>query len=208
MGRRAWMLATLLATLLAGCCWPAKSGALTPPTADTETVEVVVAAREIPVGHALEVGDLALVPMPLSLVPEWSFLALEHVVGRVPVNPLAEHELVRASFLADLENRALGLGVVLPGQMRALYPPPPAWTPDGGTYVDLLWNPDGKGPCLASQALFVLLPAEREGGKAGHSLLVTDEEVVDVLPVAHHPSYRVVRRHDDDIDWVEGLACP
>jgi Flp pilus assembly protein CpaB len=64
------------------------------------TATVVVAARDVEAGHALEVDDLALAPVPLPEPPA----ALDDVsraIGKVTVTPLLAGETVTATRLAE-----------------------------------------------------------------------------------------------------------
>jgi Flp pilus assembly protein CpaB len=87
----------------AGWRWRREQEPMLRPTARFPTVMVIVASKEMPVGHFIEEHDLYAVQIPPELLPEGVFLSPEHVVGRNICERILQNELVRAARLYDPE---------------------------------------------------------------------------------------------------------
>ena len=82
-------------------------------------VHVVVAAVPLKVGQPLAATDLALLDWPEGKQPQGSFSRAEDCVGRVPLVPVAQGDVVLAQVLAKPQAGA-GLSVTIPAGMRAV----------------------------------------------------------------------------------------
>lgn len=83
------------------------------------TGSVVVAAKDLGMAAKIEVGDVRLVEMPTSDLPEGTFDDLTKVVGRGVITPLGKNEIVLASKLAG-PGAGAGLPAIIPENMRAV----------------------------------------------------------------------------------------
>ena len=83
------------------------------------TFQVVVAARELPVGHLLGQEDLRMVQWPGEAVPEGYASAIPDVIGRGLIGPLRTNEPVLSSKLAD-RGAGGGLPILIPEGMRGV----------------------------------------------------------------------------------------
>lgn len=84
-----------------------------------ETTPVVVAARNVGLGHVLGEDDLRVVEWPAGAVPEGYVGAANELVGRTLIDELRTHEPVLDTKLADAAAGA-GLPPLIPEGMRAL----------------------------------------------------------------------------------------
>jgi pilus assembly protein CpaB len=82
------------------------------------TGQVVVAAKDVSPGTALNSGVLRLVSWPKELIPQKAAVSLREVEGRVVTIPLIQGEPVLISKLAP-EGTAAGLGALLEENQRA-----------------------------------------------------------------------------------------
>ena len=64
-----------------------------------DAVMVIVAARELPPGTRIGVGDLYAVQIAPSYLPEGVYLSPEHVVGRRTTSRVLANEMVRVERL-------------------------------------------------------------------------------------------------------------
>jgi pilus assembly protein CpaB len=87
-------------------------------TGADETVPVVLAARDLQLGHVLEDGDLRVVEWPASAVPTGFASAKEEVVGQSLITDVQVNEGILFTKLAETGLRGLIL-LIEPG-MRAL----------------------------------------------------------------------------------------
>jgi pilus assembly protein CpaB len=94
----------------------AQRGGAAPPI---KTVQVVVAAGPVSVGHRLTAADLALLDWPTGKQPEGSLARVEDAVGRAAMTSLVTGELVLDQELAQRE-AGEGLPVTIPAGMRAV----------------------------------------------------------------------------------------
>jgi pilus assembly protein CpaB len=116
MGRlfnRAMLLALLLAVAGGGATYAALSGSGGAP-APAKTGQVLVAARDLPVGVALTEADLRLKSMPASGIPATALRRVEDATGKYAAFPLVAGETVLA---AKVSADAPG------GSLAALIPP-------------------------------------------------------------------------------------
>ena len=131
-----------------------------------DTVMVIVAARDLYQGVTVNEEDLYAVAIPPKYLPPDTFLAPEHVMGRVPRERILANEFIRAERLADPDN-GQGVHALIPRGFRAIS----VEVSDGealagflqpGNYVDVLntLEPEEEGgePITNTllQAIFVL----------------------------------------------------
>jgi pilus assembly protein CpaB len=83
-----------------------------------ETVPVVLAARDLPLGSVLEDADLRVVDWPAGVVPAGFAGSKEELVGRSLVAEVQTNEAILATKLAELGLR--GIIPLIPPGMRAL----------------------------------------------------------------------------------------
>jgi pilus assembly protein CpaB len=91
----------------------------TPQTAETPTVDVVVAATDLQLGAELKVDDLRIVKFPQGQAPEGVFSNPADLTGRGVVSPLVRNEPILPAKLAAKEAGA-GLPPIIPAGQRAL----------------------------------------------------------------------------------------
>jgi pilus assembly protein CpaB len=91
--------------------------AVTPPAARKATV--VLAVRDLPVGHPVRAEDVRTVEWPGDLVPAGYFAQPSDVVGRGLIAGVRANEPMLASKLAEPGSGA-GLPIVIPEGMRAM----------------------------------------------------------------------------------------
>jgi pilus assembly protein CpaB len=117
---------------------------------ERRSIQVAVAARDLPPGRVVDREDVVLVRWPADAVPSGYATSLDHVVGRGLITPVRTYEPILESKLAD--GGVGGLDILIPEGMRALsvrvdevvgvagYVLP-------GTRVDVLLtlNPPGRG---------------------------------------------------------------
>lgn len=84
----------------------------------TPSTGVVVAAREIPLGHVLTEGDVKVIEWPSDALPSGTASATTEVVGRSVVDNLDPNEPVLAAKLA--ESGLYGMVPLIPEGMRAV----------------------------------------------------------------------------------------
>lgn len=92
-------------------------GLLAAATAGEETIDTVVARRDLPVGARVDGSDLDVRPLPRSMVPPDAAGTVDTVHGRVLRHPLAAGQPVLGRALVDGVDAALAPGraaVVLP----------------------------------------------------------------------------------------------
>src|SRR5512139_191824 len=82
-------------------------------------VEVVIAAKELPVGLQIEATDLQVRKVPANQAPKGSFQKVEELVGRSVANTILSEEAVLEGRLAPKGSGA-GLQAVIPPGMRAV----------------------------------------------------------------------------------------
>jgi pilus assembly protein CpaB len=91
--------------------------AVTPPAARKATV--VLAARDLPVGHPVTADDVRTVEWPADLVPAGYYSQPTDVVGRGLLGAVRVNEPLLAGKLAEPGSRA-GLPILIPAGMRAM----------------------------------------------------------------------------------------
>jgi pilus assembly protein CpaB len=82
-------------------------------------VQVVVTAGPVQLGARLAATDVALLDWPEGLKPQGAFVRKEDCIGRVPIVPLVQNEVILDQELAKPEEGA-GLSVTIPAGMRAV----------------------------------------------------------------------------------------
>jgi pilus assembly protein CpaB len=88
-----------------------------PPAA--RKASVVLAARDLPVGHPVTAEDVRIVEWPAELVPAGYYSQPSDVVGRGLISAVRTNEPMLASKLAEPGSRA-GLPILIPEGMRAM----------------------------------------------------------------------------------------
>ncbi len=88
-------------------------------TATAAPTEVVVAARDLPLGRVLTVEDVKLTPWPSDVAPENFSSSVEDVLGRGLITPVVLNEPLLSGKMAVKEAGG-GLPIVIPEGMRAL----------------------------------------------------------------------------------------
>ena len=83
------------------------------------TGSVVVATKDLGLAAKVEAGDVRLVEMPTSDLPEGTFDDPAKVVGRGVITPMAKNEIVLQSKLAG-PGAGAGLPSIIPDNMRAV----------------------------------------------------------------------------------------
>jgi pilus assembly protein CpaB len=91
--------------------------AVAPPMA--RKASVVLAARDLPVGHPVSAEDVRTVEWPADLVPAGYYSQAADVVGRGLISGVRTNEPLLASKLAEPGSRA-GLPILIPEGMRAM----------------------------------------------------------------------------------------
>jgi pilus assembly protein CpaB len=88
-------------------------------TSAPDAVEVVVASRDLPVGHVLEVADIKVAQWPGDAVPEGYSSSVDEVLGRGLIQRVAMNEPLMPAKIA-LKEAGGGLPIVIPEGMRAV----------------------------------------------------------------------------------------
>ena len=88
-------------------------------TATAPPTEIVVAARDLPLGRVLTVEDVKLIAWPTRSTPENISTSVEEVLGRGLITPVVLNEPLLSGKMA-LKEAGGGLPIVIPGGMRAL----------------------------------------------------------------------------------------
>ncbi|MFV2067022.1 MAG: Flp pilus assembly protein CpaB [Pirellulales bacterium] len=88
-------------------------------TASVAPTEIVVAARDLPLGRVLTVEDVKLLAWPTRATPENVSTSVEEVLGRGLITPVVLNEPLLSGKLA-LKEAGGGLPIVIPEGMRAL----------------------------------------------------------------------------------------
>lgn len=89
------------------------------PTATAPPTEIVVAARDLPLGRVLTVEDVKLIAWPTRATPENISTSVEEVLGRGLITPVVLNEPLLSGKMA-LKEAGGGLPIVIPEGMRAL----------------------------------------------------------------------------------------
>ena len=88
-------------------------------TSAPDAVEVVVASRDLPVGHVLDVADIKVAQWPGDAVPEGYSSSVDEVLGRGLIQRVAMNEPLMPAKIA-LKEAGGGLPIVIPAGMRAV----------------------------------------------------------------------------------------
>lgn len=179
-------------------------------------VQVVVAARDLPLGHILGPNDVTLVSWPGDAVPLGYARTIPEVVGRGLITPVKMNEPLLDSKLAD-KAAGGGLPIVIPEGMRAV-----SFKVDEvvqvagfvvpGTHVDLVLtiNPPGETQPvtkIAMQNLQVLTAAQAiqkdAEGKAMPvgvvTVLVTPEQAEKLILATQQGRIQLALRNTLDV---------
>lgn len=84
-----------------------------------DTIEVIVAARDLFQGIAITEDDLFQVDIEQKFVPAGVYRSADHVIGRVPRDRILANEFIREERLADAK-AGLGLNALIPRGFRAI----------------------------------------------------------------------------------------
>lgn len=85
-----------------------------------QTVDVVVASRELYTGIVVTKEDVAIRPLVPEMVPkETSFASLDQVIGRTPRERILRGEIIRSERLA-VKEAGIGLNAIISPGMRAM----------------------------------------------------------------------------------------
>ena len=88
-------------------------------TSAPSAVEVVVASRDLPAGHILDVADIKVAQWPGDAVPEGYSSSVDEVLGRGLIQRVAMNEPLMPAKIA-LKEAGGGLPIVIPEGMRAV----------------------------------------------------------------------------------------
>lgn len=143
-----------------------------------EPIQVVVAAKDIPDGTALEPSMLAMAPVPPKFIQPFSVRSTGEVYGLVAAAPIAEGEQVMTNKLRRPETTPVDatLSSVTPKGKRATTITVDTITGVGGFVrpgdnVDILWNLLMNNELVSTMTLFQDVPVLAIGpeivGKAG-----------------------------------------
>jgi pilus assembly protein CpaB len=88
-------------------------------TATAAPTEIVVAARDLPLGRVLTAEDVKLTAWPSEAVPENFSTTVEEVLGRGVITPVTLNEPLLSGKMAVKEAGG-GLPIVIPGGMREI----------------------------------------------------------------------------------------
>lgn len=95
---------------------PGPTAAAPPPS---ETKDVVVAAKSLPLGVTVKLDDLKVEKRPIDQFPKGAFTKVEEVVGRPVISNIVADEPVLAARLAE-KGSGIGLAPIIPVGMRAV----------------------------------------------------------------------------------------
>ncbi|TNE87097.1 MAG: Flp pilus assembly protein CpaB [Deltaproteobacteria bacterium] len=84
-----------------------------------DTIEVIVASRDLFQGIAVTEDDLFQVDIEEKFVPAGVYRSADHVIGRVPRDRILANEFIREERLADAK-AGLGLNALIPRGFRAI----------------------------------------------------------------------------------------
>ena len=161
-------------------------------------VNVLIATRDLPLGHSIREGDLRVVARPASTVARDSLRARVDAIEHVVVVPLLRDDVVRAADIAPASRH--GLDAVIPVGARALHVvTKDAFQPPIGAVVDVYaaFDPGGgastssdlRAARIANAATIVSVDDLDESGDAGSggvTLLVTQGEAAAVAFAASY----------------------
>ncbi|MEN0064460.1 MAG: Flp pilus assembly protein CpaB [Myxococcota bacterium] len=187
-----------------------------------QTVEVMVADRNLGPGKTIIDEDLAMEALPPDYVPDSVLRQKEQAKGRVPRERILKGEFIREERLADPE-AGLGLNAIIPRGMRALS----INISDGsavsgflnpGNYADVLVTIDGDSTRPEAttktllQAVTVLAVNNRLGTsveqldgsyKPSVTLAVTPEDAQKLTHAVAQGEVTLTLRNDIDVTHVE-----
>lgn len=86
---------------------------------ETQTTEVVTAAKDLEIGARITPSDLRVEPWPADLLPDGAFLEMEQVIDRTPLSAILAGEPISDRRLAA-PGSGVGLAPKVPAGMRAL----------------------------------------------------------------------------------------
>lgn len=191
-----------------------------------ETVDVVVAARDLYMGVSITEEDLFMTQIPPEYLPETVFTSKDQVVGRTPRERVLSNEFIRSERLAD-PDAGQGLNAIIPRGMRAIS----IDISDGrggagfirpGNYVDVIVTilaDESKGrpkPITETllQAVYVLAVNSKMSGQNGESdsrkrvkpsvtIAVTPEDALKMAHASEEGVLTLSLRNDVDVTHQE-----
>lgn len=89
------------------------------PAVQTASAEIVVAARDLPLGRVLTAEDVKVIGWPGNVIPENASTTVEEVLGRGVITPVTMNEPLLAGKMAVKEAGG-GLPIVISEGMRAV----------------------------------------------------------------------------------------
>ena len=129
--------------------------ALTSLKATPETVNVLVAAHDLPAGSIVSEGDVASIALPRDVLSGAELSGPQQVVGRILLTPMRTHEPISTTRLLDVRDVAAGHVLLVvrlgPQQVRFIH---------SGDRVNLIGVVEGQGHVLASAARVVVTTSE------------------------------------------------
>ena len=129
--------------------------ALTSLKATPETVNVLVAAHDLPAGSIVSEGDVASIALPRDVLSGAELSGPQQVVGRILLTPMRTHEPISTTRLLDVRDVAVGHVLLVvrlgPQQVRFIH---------SGDRVNLIGVVEGQGHVLASAARVVVTTSE------------------------------------------------
>ena len=157
------------------------------------TVEIVVAARDIPIGTKLPPDALKLVRWSRDDVPQGAFTDLHTLAGSFAKSEFLANEPIVASELYTSEKSAGVMPLLIPAGMRAMSVPVDEVADIAGfvaphTHVDILVAISGSGPADSSFSRIVLQNIEVVAVAQEIEHLKDEPEVVKVVTLLVTPT--------------------
>ena len=112
-------ISAAMALLVSGIFYQVAVRGRSSPPEPVEIGEVVVAARDLNIGAAIEATDLKVEPWPANRIPDGSFQQIDDVISRVTVSRVLINEPIVDRRLA-LPGSGVGLAPKVPEGMRAM----------------------------------------------------------------------------------------
>ena len=191
-------------------------------TREEETIQVIVAAKDLAQGRTILAEDLAPIELPPDYIPNAVLREAAQAIGRVPRERILVQEFIRNERLADPE-AGVGLNAIIPRGMRAI-----SVNISGGASVSGFLNPGNYVDILVTvsggengrktetntllQAITVLAVDARmgvgseRGGRNGTpsvTLAVTPEQAEKLTHALSESAVNLTLRNDIDVTHIE-----
>ena len=191
-------------------------------TREEETIQVIVAAKDLAQGRTILAEDLAPIELPPDYIPNAVLREAAQALGRVPRERILVQEFIRNERLADPE-AGVGLNAIIPRGMRAI-----SVNISGGASVSGFLNPGNYVDILVTvsggengrktetntllQAITVLAVDARmgvgseRGGRNGTpsvTLAVTPEQAEKLTHALSESAVNLTLRNDIDVTHIE-----